>query len=176
MKKLLFGIALCGVSMTASAEEPLWMRDVRISPDGTQVAFCYKGDIYSVSSNGGKAVRLTTHDSYESSPVWSPDGKKIAFASDRYGNADVFVMPASGGAATRLTFNSAAETPSAISPDGAYVYFSASIQDPASSALFPTSSMTELYRVPIGGGRTEQVLGTPAEMVSFAPDGTIRRR
>ncbi len=171
MKKLLFGIALCGVSMTASAEEPLWMRDVRISPDGTQVAFCYKGDIYSVSSNGGKAVRLTTHDSYESSPVWSPDGKKIAFASDRYGNADVFVMPASGGVATRLTFNSAAETPSAISPDGAYVYFSASIQDPASSALFPTSSMTELYRVPIGGGRTEQVLGTPAEMVSFAPDG-----
>ena len=171
MKKLLFGIALCGVSMTASAEEPLWMRDVRISPDGTQVAFCYKGDIYRVSSNGGKAVRLTTHDSYESSPVWSPDGKKIAFASDRYGNADVFVMSASGGAATRLTFNSAAETPSAISPDGAYVYFSASIQDPASSALFPTSSMTELYRVPIGGGRTEQVLGTPAEMVSFAPDG-----
>lgn len=80
-------------------------------------------------------------------------------------------MSASGGAATRLTFNSAAETPSAISPDGAYVYFSASIQDPASSALFPTSSMTELYRVPIGGGRTEQVLGTPAEMVSFAPDG-----
>lgn len=62
----------------AMAVTPLWMRDVRISPDGKEIVFCYKGDIYKVSAKGGEAVQLTTQDSYESSPVWSPDGKQIA--------------------------------------------------------------------------------------------------
>ena len=130
-----------------------------------------KGDIYKVPAQGGTAVQLTTQASYEANPVWSPDGKQIAFASDRNGNFDLFIMPADGGTAQRLTYHSASEIPSAFTPDGKFVLFSASIQDPAGSALFPTGAMTELYKVPAGGGRTEQVLATPAEWVCFDKSG-----
>ena len=171
MKKILATIAFGFTAIASQAATPLWMRDVRISPDGTEIVFCYKGDIYKMPAKGGAATQLTTQDSYECTPVWSPDGKQIAFASDRYGNFDVFVMPANGGTAQRLTTNSAGELPSAFTPDGKYILFSASIQDPANSALFPTSAMTELYQVPTAGGRTEQVLGTPAEAVNFDKSG-----
>ena len=171
MKKLLTCLALSLVAASSYAATPLWLRDVQISPDGTEIAFCYKGDIYKVPANGGTATQLTTQASYECSPIWSPDSKQIAFASDRNGNFDLFVMSADGGAARRLTTHSASEIPSTFTTDGNYILFSASIQDPANSALFPTSAMTELYKVPVTGGRTEQVLGTPAEMVCFDKSG-----
>ena len=171
IRRLSIALSVLAVSMSAGAVTPLWMRDVAISPDGSEIAFCYKGDIWSVPANGGNAVRLTTQESYEANPVWSPDGTKIAFASDRYGGFDVFVMPSDGGNATRLTFNSASEIPSSFTPDGKQILFGAAIQDPAASALFPSSSMKELYAVPVTGGKTVQILGTPAELVNYSPKG-----
>lgn len=170
MKKILISLAAL-MPLAAGAVTPLWMRDVKISPDGSTVAFCYKGDIYTIPVAGGQATRLTATDDYESKPVWSPDSRLIAYASDRNGNFDVYVVDARGGAPKRLTVNSAAETPEAFTPDGKSVLFSASIQDPVSSALFPSGRMTELYSVPVSGGAPVQVLGTPARFVSWLPDG-----
>lgn len=173
MKKILTLMTIAATAMTASAITPLWLRDVKISPDGTQIAFTYKGDIYKVATEGGTAVRLTSQPSYEAVPVWSPDGGKIAFLTDRNGGSDIYVMSANGGKATRLTYNSATETPEAFSPDGKYVYFSASIQDPASSVMFPSGRLTELYKVQVGGGQVSQVIASPAQMISFNAAGTM---
>ena len=171
MRKIFFAALTALIATAAMAETPLWLRYAKISPDGKQIAFCYKGDIYKVAASGGQAIQLTTKSSYEMNPVWSADGRYIAFASDRKGNFDVYVMPSAGGAPTQLTTNSASELPWAFSPDGKYIYFSAAIQDPASSALFPSSRLTEVYKVPVAGGRTTQVLGTPAEEITFNKNG-----
>ena len=117
-KKILCTLLLGTTFANVMAVTPPWMRDVRISPDEKEILFCYKGDFYKVSAKGGEAVQLTTQESSESSPVWSPDGKQIAFASDRFGNTDVFVMPANGGFARRLTTKFASGVHSVFSPDG----------------------------------------------------------
>jgi Tol biopolymer transport system component len=96
-------------SPSASPQGASWMRYPAISPDGKTIAFTYKGDIYKVSSAGGTAAPLTTHTANDFMPVWSHDGKQIAFASDRYGNNDIYVISAEGGEAKRLTFYSSSE-------------------------------------------------------------------
>lgn len=162
------------MALGASASTPLWLRNAAISPDGKMIAFTYKGDIFTVPANGGKATRLTTSESYETAPKWSPDGKRIAFASDRHGNMDIFVMNADGGTPLRLTSNSAGETPEGFTHDGKEVYYSAAVQAPVSSALFPSGRMTQLYAVSIDGGKPRQVLGTPAQsLANVGTDGSF---
>src|SRR5258708_8524780 len=110
----------------AHAEEnPLWLRYPAISPDGKTIAFTYKGDIYSVPASGGAAAPLTISEAHDFAPVWSHDGRSIAFASNRYGNFDVYVMPSTGGEARRLTFHSNDETPWTFTADDNAVLFSA---------------------------------------------------
>lgn len=171
MKKLTLMLGLL-LPLAAQAVTPLWLRDAKISPDGKTIAFTYKGDIWTVATGGGEATRLTaTDDYYETSPVWSPDSRTIAFAGDRAGNFDIYTVGVKGGAPRRLTYNSASEVPEAFTPDGKSIVFSASIMDPAESALFPTSRMTELYKVSVADGALTQLLATPARFVSWQPDG-----
>ena len=149
------------------------MRYPAISPDGKTIVFTFKGDLYRVSSSGGSATPLTTHAANDFMPVWSHDGKHIAFASDRYGNYDIYVINADGGEAKRLTFHSASEYPHTFSADDKQVIFGAARQDAASNRQFPTGSQPELYQVPASGGRPIQILTTPAENVKVSKDGRL---
>ena len=163
MKKftlLTAGLLLAMILMGQS--NPLWLRYPAISPDGETILFTYKGDIYTVPSSGGDARPITISETYEFLPVWSNDGKQIAFASDRYGNFDVFVMPSGGGEARRLTFHSGGEYPRTFTTGDEAVLFSAVRQDVVTNIQFPTGLMSELYSVPVGGGKVDQVLSVPA--------------
>jgi Tol biopolymer transport system component/C-terminal processing protease CtpA/Prc len=147
---------------TAGAEEAVWLRSPAISPDGMTIAFSYHGDLWRVPSGGGQATQMTVHAAYESRPTWSPDGSKIAFASDRYGNFDIFVMPAEGGTAERLTFHSASDFPTSFTPDGTAVLFTSGRLDSRSNVQYPTRrAQPELYRVSLEGGMPAQILTTP---------------
>ena len=159
-------------TITANAQDaPQWMRYSTISPDGTQIVFTYKGDLYKVPTAGGDAVQLTYHDAHDYMAVWSKDGKQLAFASDRYGNFDIFVMDAMGGAANRLTFHSNNEMPYTFSADDKNVLFGALRQDDAKHRQYPHRSQSELYSVPVVGGRVNQLLTIPAEYVQVSKNG-----
>ena len=151
---------------------PEWMRYPAISPDGQTIAFTYKGDIYTVPTSGGEADRLTFHTAHDYSAVWSKDGTKLAFASNRYGNFDIYVMDAKGGAATRLTFHSNDEQPYTFSADNSAIYFKAQRQDLVTHRQYPSGRQAELYSVPVSGGRVDQVFTVPAEDVVVNKDGS----
>lgn len=149
----------------------MWMRSAAISPDGSQIAFTYKGDLYLVPSNGGNATQLTFHEAHDHKVVWSDDGQTLAFASDRYGNYDIYTMSANGGPANRITYHSNNEVPYSFSNDDKEVLFGGVRLDDVKHRQFPHRSQSELYSVPIEGGRVDQVFTFPAEYVQLSSDG-----
>ncbi len=171
MSKFFSAITLLMSVVSFGQSEASWLRYPSISPDGSTIVFTYKGDLYRVGASGGTATPLTMHEAHDFMPVWSPDGKQVAFASDRYGNFDVYIMPVTGGEAKRITFHSASEMPYSFSPDGKSILFGAARMDVADNRQFATGSMPELYCVSINGGRVTQVLTTPAEDVKYSADG-----
>ncbi len=129
------------------------------------VVFSFQGDIWTAKEDGSQVERLTTHPARDVAPRFSPDGKWIAFSSNRYGNNDVFVMPSAGGEAKQLTWHSGADMVAGWSRDGLRVLFTSARGDGA----FP--SVTNLYEVPVAGG-LEQLVGTDwGSWGAWSPDG-----
>src|SRR5215204_5033905 len=173
MRKIaLFLLAAVVAAPVLAQDAPLWMRYPAISPDGKTIVFSYKGDLYKVPSSGGEAYPLTLHEAHDYQPVWSRDGKWIAFASDRYGNFDVYVMPANGGEAKRLTYHSANDVPYDFTPDGKTVLFGTNRNDVYTSARFPQRGLFQkLYKVPVTGGRSVMFNSAGAEYARFNAKG-----
>jgi tricorn protease len=166
---LLIGIAAC---QSFGQSHILWMQQPAISPDGNWIAFEYKGNIFKVAAAGGSAIPLTINSSYNGYPIWSHDGKTIAFASDRYGNFDVYTMPADGGAAKRLTFDSSRDVPYEFSADDKTLYFGSRRHDVSTSVRFPGDGyFTKLYKVAAAGGRSFMVNSAGTDFVHFNKAG-----
>src|SRR5947209_13852261 len=107
------------LAQPAAAQDPIrFARTPDISPDGKLIAFSYLGDIYTVETIGGTARPITSHPAHDINPVFSPDGRWIAFSSNRHGSYDVFVTSARGGKPRRLTFDSATDQVCGWTPDG----------------------------------------------------------
>jgi tricorn protease len=157
-------VVLWGTAAAAAQDPIRFARTPDISPDGKWVAFSYLGDIWAVETIGGVARRLTDHVAHDAYPVFSPDGSKIAFSSNRHGSYDVFVMRARGGKATRLTFDSAMDIVNGWSPDGKNILFSST----RSTAFPPTF---ELYTVPAATGRVRRVSAYEGKEGVFSPKG-----
>lgn len=127
-----------------------------------RVVFTYLGDIWTADENGQNIQRLTVNRARDVYGRFSPDGKWIAFSSDRNGNLDVFIIPASGGAAKQLTSHSADDTVLGWSADSRAVLFSSNRGE---------DFMPQLYLVSVDGGMQWKAGTDMGVQASYSPDG-----
>lgn len=158
MHKAILPLLLTILATPLAAAEAVFPRYPAPSPDSSQIAFSWQGDIWVVSAAGGPARRLTIHAAYDHSPKWSPDGSQIAFASNRWGNDDIFVMAAEGGTPQRLTWHSGTDSLYGFAPDGQSVLFSA-------RRGFTRHRLSEMYAANLAGGTPRRV----ADVLGFQP-------
>jgi tricorn protease len=148
-----------------SDQEPIrFARTPDISPDGEKIAFSYLGDIWIVDRIGGIARPVTLHEAHDFMPIFSPDGRWLAFSSNRHGSYDVFVVPVRGGKPRRLTFDSASDIVTGWSPDGKSILFSSN-----RSPDYPGGF--ELYSVPFEGGRERRISFGDGKEGVYSPAG-----
>ncbi|HKG23792.1 MAG TPA: PDZ domain-containing protein, partial [Blastocatellia bacterium] len=127
-----------------------------------RVVFTYLADIWTADENGQNVQRITVHKARDVYPRFSPDGRWIAFSSDRDGNLDVFVIPSGGGTARQLTFHSADDSVLGWSPD-------------SRSVLFGTNRgedfMGRIYTVSVDGGLPRSAGSDMGVYATYSPDG-----
>jgi len=163
LKLFLILFLFASIKFYAEENSP-FVRYPDLNKDGSKIVFSYQGDIWKVSSIGGRAERLTIHEAYDGWPLWSPDDNYIAFSSNRYGNNDLFTIPAYGGTPKRITYHSANDILNDFTINN--------------NLLFTTSRNFkqvewdhELASVSVDGGTPNLLLDAVGEMPAQSPDG-----
>ncbi|SDW39390.1 tricorn protease [Hydrobacter penzbergensis] len=128
------------------------------------IAFIYAEDLWVANLDGSQPRRLTVDEGIESNPVFSPDGKLIAFSAQYDGNTDVFVVPVEGGVPKRLTWHPGIDIVRGFTPDGKNVLFI------SKRAVF-TNRYAQLFTVPVTGGYPTQLEIPNAFHATYSPDG-----
>jgi tricorn protease len=148
MKKLITILfpAACTLFFTSAQSQTAkpYFYDAAFSPAANEIVFVSGGDIWTASSNGGEARLLVSNPAMETRPMYSPDGKLLAFNSTRSGNGDIYLLDIASGKLTRLTYDDANDELNNWSADGQYIYFTSSGKD--------ISGMRDIYRVKASGG------------------------
>src|SRR5258708_2956349 len=114
--RTLFAAALLASALSAAAQPALF--EPSLSPDAKTVVFVSGGDIWSAPTSGGSARLLVAHPATESRPLFSPDGRSLAFISSRTGNGDIYVVDLGTGRTRRITYDDARDQLDAWSRDG----------------------------------------------------------
>ncbi len=158
-KKIILALVML-TGLALYAFNPSFAKDPAISPDGTQVCFVYQNDLWLVSFKGGDARRLTFTEANEWSPIWSPDGKYIAFNSIREGQNYVYLMPSSGGA-SRVVIRESYSISDWFADGSALL---------GSRHNFPWGS--SMYKIPLDGSRPTMLAEIGHPFASLSPDNS----
>ncbi|HET8676835.1 MAG TPA: PDZ domain-containing protein [Blastocatellia bacterium] len=164
--KRVFSVLSLSLLMAAAAfaqtDRPQLLQKPTVSR--THIVFSYAGDLWNVSREGGDAARLTTGVGIETDPMFSPDGRSIAFTGEYDGNTDIYVVAATGGVPRRLTYHPGGDEVAGWTPDSRKILFR--------SARTSTSGYFRFYTVPATGGFPEEVPLPMAKQGSYSPDGS----
>lgn len=142
-------------------------RNPRLSPDGDQIAFAWRGDIWTASSDGGAARRLTTHPSDDSAPWFTPDQLSIIFTSSRDGSSQLYQVPMAGGAPQQLTADSNRKTVHGFTSNGAELLVTM-----RTDRGFHYSESARLFAIDLAGGKPKRmVIDVAMAQAALSPDG-----
>ena len=138
LRPMLIAAFICGMAAAASAAPIKFARYPNVA--NGKLVFSYHNDIWIANADGSNPARLTAHIARDTFPRLSPDGRWVAFSSNRMGNDDVYVIPATGGEPRQLTFNTNNDTVVNWTPDGRRIIFGSSLgAGPFGSPLYTVS-------------------------------------
>ncbi|MFD0760629.1 S41 family peptidase [Lutibacter aestuarii] len=164
MKNILFTLTcILTIQTTLNSQNNPLINSPTLSPNGETIAFNYQGDIWTTSKNGDNLKRLTIHEAYDTNPIWSPDGKTIAFQSNRFGNNDVFTIPSTGGIPKRITYHSSNDQVTDFTTDNNIIFSTA-------RNFVQIEREPEVHSVNSNGGTPFRLLNTVGFDATLSPN------
>ena len=172
MKYLMFVFLFLFITAALYSQDARLLRFPTIY--GNQVVFGYAGDLYTVSSSGGTARKITNDIGYEAFPKFSPDGKSIAFTGQYDGNTEVYIIPSEGGVPKRITYTATLgrdDISDRMGPNNIVMGWKGNDYVVFRSRMIEFNDFKgQLFLAPVNGGMHEQLPLPRGGFCSYSPD------